>query len=302
MTQLESTFPDPYNLTCAHHECSCSLDRSKVPAPGAGPYARGILFNYIESSITIAGKRHDLRARPLTLGLASYLDIWDEPPALLNTRFGNATDFWSGVTVSPYNGGAFTLSDSSSFRSDAYMSSNGTDARRATILRTGRCVAQDAYSWGFSSLLLLTFCSYTLLFALLLILLQTDVYWNSRHDRAHQHHSIYTDVLYLAEELKNAFGCDVDAHMRAPKAFAARIESRKQGLRLDPDNLPLSSLFSRWRGSRMSFSRSRTAVPGAKEPVHELRALKARKRMLGAQVTGYEELASVAGDDAADRS
>lgn len=292
--QLSSTAPDTYNLTCAYHECSCSLDRSNVPAPKAGAYTRHMLLDYIESNITIDGKRHDLGAPPLNIGLASSPNFRDDPPAL----FGNATGFWSGATITLYhNDNLLTPLNGSSLSTDAYMSSNGTDIRRATILDTGRCVAQDAYSWGFSSLLLLTFCSYTLLFALLLILLQTDVYWNSKHDRAHQHHSIYADVLYLAEELKNAFGCDVDAHTRAPKAFAARVESRKQGLRLDADDLPLSSLFSRWRESRMSFSRSRTAVPGAKETVHELRVLKARKRMLGPPAAGYEEIASVAGDD-----
>jgi hypothetical protein len=76
-----------------------------------------------------------------------------------------------------------------------------------------------------------------------LIVLQTDVYWNSRHDRDHQSHSIYTDVLYLAEELKNAFGQDVEDHMRSPKAFDKKIGNWKQGLRLDVRELPLS----RWQ-------------------------------------------------------
>jgi hypothetical protein len=109
-----------------------------------------------------------------------------------------------------------------------------------TIKKEGRCVVDDAYSWGFSSLLLLTFCCYTMAFALGLILLQTDVYWHSRHDRDHQSYSIYTDVLFLAEELRAVFGNNTKDHMASPKLFRKKAESTKQGVRLEVSTLPLS--------------------------------------------------------------
>lgn len=60
-----------------------------------------------------------------------------------------------------------------------------------------------------------------------------------RHDRDHRSHSIYTDVLYLAEELKNTFGHNIEDHMQSPKTFEKRVERWKQGLRLDVRELPL---------------------------------------------------------------
>lgn len=129
-----------------------------------------------------------------------------------------------------------------------YTTSNGTGIDRDTIKRTSRCIADDAYSWGFSSLLLLTFCIYTILFALALMVLQTDVYWNSRHDRDHQYHSMYTDVLYLAKELKAIFGGDVKNHLQSPKAFSKRVQSYKGGLRLEVEDLELS----RWQERKIS--------------------------------------------------
>jgi hypothetical protein len=91
-----------------------------------------------------------------------------------------------------------------------------------------------------------------------LILLQTDVYWNSRHNREHQSHSIYTDVLYLAEELKKTFGHNVEDHVRSPKVFDKKVEDWKQGLRLDVRKLPLSR-WQKWRQSQASMHSHRKA-------------------------------------------
>jgi hypothetical protein len=91
-----------------------------------------------------------------------------------------------------------------------------------------------------------------------LILLQTDVYWNSRHNREHQSRSIYTDVLYLAEELKKTFGHNVEDHVRSPKVFDKKVEDWKQGLRLDVRKLPLSR-WQKWRQSQASMHSHRKA-------------------------------------------
>jgi hypothetical protein len=157
---------------------------------------------------------------------------------------------------------------------------NGTVLDEALIRKTSRCIAEDAYAWGFSSLLLLTFCCCTIAFAMALILLQTDVYWNSRHDRDHQFHSIYTDVLYLAEELKNTFGQNVEDHLHSPKAFDKKVGEWKQGLRLDVRDLPLSR-WQEWRLSRATKRADRKAKIASAtdhDSTLELHNLSSRKR------------------------
>jgi hypothetical protein len=106
---------------------------------------------------------------------------------------------------------------------------NGTSLDKDTIKRIGRCISEDAYSWGFSSLLLLTFWCFTIAVASASISLPTDVYWNSSYDHHHQFHSIYIDVLYLAEELKSIFGLNLKDKMRSPRAFGKEVEHQKQG-------------------------------------------------------------------------
>lgn len=144
-----------------------------------------------------------------------------------------------------------------------------------SIIEKGACVSNEAHSWGFLSLLLLTFCCYTLLFAIILILLQTDVYWNSRHDRAHQSYSIYTDILYLAEQLKAIFGHDIKGHLQSPKALAQEVQGWRQGLRLEVDGLP-PSRYQEWRSS-LACKKSDLDQEGL---THELSSLRPQEQAL----------------------
>jgi hypothetical protein len=197
----------------------------------------------MSSNITIDGQSWDL-APPLMIGFQSrYSDPhWLTEDYWRDWHGVSARDFWAGTFATPsttvfMSNGSYTM-----YQPRIYMH-NEILLDEASIIDTGRCIADEAYSWGFSSLLLLTFCCYTIAFTLALIVLQTDVYWNSRYDRDHQSHSIYTDVLYLAEELKNAFGQNVEDHTRSPKAFDRKVGNWRQGLRLDVRELPLS----RWQ-------------------------------------------------------
>lgn len=145
----------------------------------------------------------------------------------------NAIDYWNGKNLEVYDTGHQALVERS------YM--YGNSLFNTTAVENGaRCIVDDAYSWGFSSLLLLTFYCATMLFALGLILLQADIYWHSRHDYDHQAYSIYTDVLFLAEELKAAFGGDIKDSMRSPQLFRKQIERSGKGVRLEVSTLPLS--------------------------------------------------------------
>jgi hypothetical protein len=223
------------------------------------------------STITIGGEFRRLPAPPLKIGLrsSSY-----RPHSLLSLLDGNASDRWSGFTTMPssYHYSFLVGADQGPYSTAPYYMFNETALEVEVLKRDGRCIAEDAYSWGFSSLLLLTFCCYTIAFALALILLQTDVYWNSRHDRNRQSHSIYTDVLYLAEELKKTFGQNIEDHMQSPKAFEKQVGKWKQGLRLGVLELPPS----RWQERRLSLTtrwatwKARKESPRAAEPTIEL--------------------------------
>lgn len=114
------------------------------------------------------------------------------------------------------------------------------------IKETGICIASEAYSWGFSSLLLLTFCVYTLLFATTLIILQTEVYRHSRLDRDHQSHSIYADILTIAEALKSIPEYNLLELLRSPKEIDEKIGGRKHGIRFDMRGLPLARSDEKW--------------------------------------------------------
>lgn len=141
------------------------------------------------------------------------------------------------------------------------------------VTRTGRCIADEAYSWGFSSLLLLTFCSSTLLFALVLIMLQTDVYWNSRSDRHAQRYSIYSDIVWLAKELSFHLGTDLDT--LTPKGLERRVENDTEGIVVEVDELRLSRYqlsLTKVGASRFSITRSR--IVGSRFPrLHQWRRM-----------------------------
>lgn len=232
-----------YSLSCTKHKCSCSisdLEPDKL-------YTGSELFASTTSSIEIDGKPWELPAPPLKIGLATYIDsdsdsIVSMQQSHRKSKFDDAGDFWRGSVghiPSSNASTSFQLADSSSIQHVVYWS-NGTVILEDTVKRTGTCISDKAYAWGFSSLILLTFCSYTIVFALGLILLQADVYWNSRYDRKHQGYSIYTDVLYLAEELKAAFGYGVEVHLQSPSKLSKQVGRRKQGLQLNLDGLNMS--------------------------------------------------------------
>jgi hypothetical protein len=229
------------SLVCSSHNCSCS-----VPPLVYDHYDGGTsnFFNNTASTIAIDGHLRDLPAPVLEVGLKSavYAPDW-LIKGFKHRDPQNASDFWSDSLADARFGRFISLDGEWYFGSKEtrYMY-NDTFLAATAIVDNSRCIAEDAYSWGFSSLLLLTFCCYTSAFGLALILLQTDVYWNSRNDRNYQSHSIYTDVLYLAAELKNTFGQDIE-DMQSPKAFAKQVGNWKQGLRLDVGELPLS----RWQ-------------------------------------------------------
>jgi hypothetical protein len=267
-----------HSLHCASHNCSCS-----VPPLPDSTQSDIAIYNSLTSTITIDGKFWEIPAPPLDVALvcSTYgngIEFESTVGKSLDETWQNASDIWANSTCISYAGFLSSFNDTGQLTSNNWYMYDETIFDFHAVLQNGVCVADEAYSWGFSSLLLLTFCCYTIAFALALIILETDVYWNSRHDRDHQSHSIYTDVLYLAEELKNTFGHNIEDHMQSPKAFERRVERWKQGLRLDIRELPIS----RWQERRLSRAtkradrKAKTAPTNATEPKVELRNMSSR--------------------------
>ncbi|KAI7485345.1 hypothetical protein KC367_g5490 [Hortaea werneckii] len=89
--------------------------------------------------------------------------------------------------------------------------------RGSELARKGKCLPSKDYVWGFSSLMLFTFCVLTILILLLLTALHYDAYCNSMADRYKLRISAFRDVLDLAEELRAHYSEADVASMSAPE-------------------------------------------------------------------------------------
>ena len=226
-----------WTLRCARHDCSCT---ARDVEPSSNPNedknsTKDIIFASLASHLTIDSKCWDLDAPPLTIGVRT--DIYD---GILTDEFlhRDASEYWFS-TLGVFLQEEFVYYNYTPQRSRMYLFNN-THLDEDTIKRAGRCVSEDQYRWGFWSLLLLTFCIFTILFASALIVLQTDVYWSSRHDRVFQSHSLYADILYLAGELKTRLPSENGESMPSPKGFGEEVEHSKERLCTETVDLPLS--------------------------------------------------------------
>lgn len=252
-TDEQSTKNESYDFDCAFHECSCSMRASeraseqlslcdKKSYPSDRECRKNALSTMTTSTVVLNGTSWEL-SPPLDVHFRVSFSDTRRDQSNINQRCLNVSDCWFGYDLN------LTETEYMQKQRISAFSHNGTGFNDTTIRETGRCVAEDAYSWGFSSLLLLTFCIYTICFAFALILLQTDVYWNSKYDRVHRSHSIYTDVLYLADELRAEFGSTMQGHAQSPTKVERMVEHAKHGLNIDVTGLPLSR-WQEWRLSR----------------------------------------------------
>lgn len=226
------------NLACAFHDCSCSVRIDTHLYPSLANMA---------SNITILGTHHALSAPPLDIlfshefGSESFSQSKSTGPPNITDGM-TADEFWSKGS---FNHSWYQLSDFQGNKSTVGLL-GGSAYTESFVKETGICIASEAYSWGFSSLLLLTFCVYTLCFATALITLQTEVYRHSRLDREHQSHSIYADILTIAEALKSIPEYNLQDLLQSPKALDEKLGGRKHGVRFDVRGLPLARSDEKW--------------------------------------------------------
>jgi hypothetical protein len=143
---------------------------------------------------------------------------------------------------------------SPSFTSFAYDNVSYTAGQ---VERDGKCLPTDGYIWGFSSLMLFTFCMITIAVALLLMALHYDTYLNSAADRYKLSISPYRDVLDLAEELRAHYGSAETAEMPAKELDKAmREDPVATGLETDTLHRSRRARWKQAKASEKSFIRS----------------------------------------------
>ena len=130
---------------------------------------------------------------------------------------------------------------------DAYISGK-------ELAAIGVCLPSKDYVWGFSSLMLFTFCMLTIAILLLLIVLHYDAYFNSMADRYKLQISPYRDVLDLAEELRSHYGESEVASMPA-RELAKAMQSNPATTRLE------TATLHKTRAARWRQSSSRPRIP-----------------------------------------
>jgi hypothetical protein len=134
-----------------------------------------------------------------------------------------------------------------------------TSYNASNIEARGKCLPSDEYVWGFSSLMLFTFCMITTAVALILITLHYDAYFNSATDRYKLSISPYRDVLDLAEELREHYGSAETAEMSAKELDRAMRED-PVATRLETETLHRSrrAMWKQAKTSKMFFTRGHT--------------------------------------------
>jgi hypothetical protein len=224
-TPLEGTL----TFTCADHDCSCS-----VPVERANRgLSVGEILMVLTSNITIGGRNWELPSPPLDIGTPLKFPTDDD--FTLGTSAGA---IWSNKTFQLDLPGHATTTRTGEYGSPFPRFANDhTAVDEVAVVATGRCISLKAYSWGFSSLLLFTFCCATIFFAAILLTLEFDIYWHGR-STACESHSIYKDVLFLADELRARFGDNVASFSR--QALDDKVAKDKKGIGFELAEQPLS--------------------------------------------------------------
>ena len=140
---------------------------------------------------------------------------------------------------------------------NTYFAFGNTTHSAGEVESSGKCLPTDGYIWGFSSLMLFTFCMITIAVALLLITLHYDAYFNSAADRYKLHISPYRDLLDLAEELRAHYGAAQAADMPAKELDKAMGEDPvATGLETETLHRSRGARWKQAKASKKSFTRS----------------------------------------------
>lgn len=153
--------------------------------------------------------------------------------------------------------GPNTLPGKGDTGADLLFAYNNVSITPYNILLNGKCLPDSDYIWGFSSLMLFTFCMITIAVALFLIALHYDAYFNSAADRYKLSISPYRDVLDVAEELRAHYGATEAADMPAEELDKAmREDPVAAGLETQILHRSRRAQWKQAKASKKAFTRS----------------------------------------------
>ncbi|EME45927.1 hypothetical protein DOTSEDRAFT_51541 [Dothistroma septosporum NZE10] len=112
-------------------------------------------------------------------------------------------------------------------RNPLYLDENGKilDEDWLHDKQVSSCQTLETYQWGFASLLLFTFCIFTIIFLCVLLALSVDVWLNSQVNRMEQSFSLYRDILDYASEIRAELGEQVEG--MSPKELQSSMDALK---------------------------------------------------------------------------
>lgn len=208
---------------------------------------------------------------------STHCDIMDKFPDYTTSTFTVGNETWH-LAAPP-----LTIMKMFSSESDFYMDGNVTFTH-GYVTENSQCQPTNEYQWGFSFLLLLTFCIITGFVAVLLMALYYDAWCNCQADRYEHSISMYRDVLDLADALRAYYGeaigsmteQEVEKHVRrVPIRFKLEndraLPSRSQPFR---DNVAARTrnirvrVLCKWRDLLRCFERRDT--PNAEQYIMDL--------------------------------
>ena len=180
--------------------------------PYTGPYPQ------LENTINLFGRTIDLQDNPLQIAVHDSAS---------GAQFHQTGDAGFGTQY-------FSTGDK--LVTGSYINSNSS------------CQPSGTYVWGFSFLMLFTFCVLTIIFTFVLSCVYADTYWNSKADLYEHPASIYRDILDLAREIKHILGEDGDN--LSTKELNQKIERNTTSVQLETDALLPSrseAIRRRWK-------------------------------------------------------
>ncbi|KAK3621889.1 hypothetical protein LTR56_013407 [Elasticomyces elasticus] len=129
----------------------------------------------------------------------------------------------------------------------------------ASIAETAVCLPGTKYQWGFSAVLLCLFCCMTILFAATLLVLEIEIWLDSRSNLYRQRRSGYRDAVNVVRALQEELGEEVVTD--PSEAIEPRIKSYTGSMRVDTEGLGLSRRQTGMSGRQTRSGRGQEVLP-----------------------------------------
>ncbi|KAK3617643.1 hypothetical protein LTR56_025155 [Elasticomyces elasticus] len=129
----------------------------------------------------------------------------------------------------------------------------------ASIAKSAVCLPSTEYQWGFSAVLLFLFCFMTIMFAATLLVLETEIWLDSRSNLYQQRRSGYRDAINVVRALQHELGEEVVAD--SSEAIEPRVKSYTGSMRVDMEGLALSRRQTGMSGRQDRSHRRQEVLP-----------------------------------------